>query len=313
MFNDPQKPQHESQRFDKLFQENIKEIFLPFIIKQIGGEIEKIEQLNVKLLSTHAREADWLFLITDSLEKRYILHIEFQSNNDRNIVYRIGEYHGMIQRQYKLPVKHFVIFLGDEPMKMEQKLPEDQVYSGFDSISLYNISWKKLINSDVPAEIIMAILGDFQGDSPYLVIKQIYDKLRNSGLVEDELKKYLQQLNILSGLRKLNKEITETIVNMPISINLDEFYSFQMGLKKGRVETQREFEAEKKKLQKEKAKAIKAEQEKLQKEKAKAIKAEQERLENIVFNCLNRGMSIDATAELLDISIEKVKSIKLVR
>ena len=309
MSETPQTPKPESQQFDKLLQENIKEIFLPFVIKRMGIEVDKIEPLKIKLHRTHAREADWLFMVSDTEGNVYILHVEFQSHNDRNMVYRIGEYHGMIQRQYKLPIRHFVVFLGDEPMNMQQQLPGKQVYHGFESINLYDIPWQKLIDSEVPAEIILAILGDFQGTTPQEVIKQIYQKLRKSSLVEDELKKYLQQLNILSGLRKLNKVITETIVNMPISINLDEFYSFQMGLKKGRAELQHKLEAEQKRLRAEKDEAIKAEQKKLEAEQKK-LEAEQKRLKTIVFNCLNQGMSIAATAKLVGLNPEEVKAIQ---
>ena len=128
---------YESQQYDKLTQENIEELFLPFVKKHLGIELIESEPLKVKLHRTHVREVDWLFKVKDKEGNIFILHIEFQSRNDGKMVYRIGEYHGMIQRIYQLEIKHFVVFLSDEPMKMETKLPENHIYNGFEGFYFY--------------------------------------------------------------------------------------------------------------------------------------------------------------------------------
>ena len=66
-----------------------------------------------------------------------------------------------------------------------------------------SLKYEELIKSAVPAEIILAILSDFGGKKPQVVIRHIAKQLRTVSKSDAELKKHISQLNILARLRNL--------------------------------------------------------------------------------------------------------------
>ena len=43
----------------------------------------------------------------------YLLHLEFQASDEKDMVYRMAEYSIMLMRKYKLPIQQYVIYLKD--------------------------------------------------------------------------------------------------------------------------------------------------------------------------------------------------------
>ncbi len=79
-----------------------------------------------------------------------------------------------------------------------------------------------MIASQIPAEIILAILGNFGNKKPEIIIRAIAQRLKAVSKSDAELKKYVAQLNVLSRLRNLQDLITQTISkNMPITFDIE--------------------------------------------------------------------------------------------
>ncbi|MEY4905267.1 MAG: hypothetical protein RLZZ292_3082, partial [Bacteroidota bacterium] len=149
--------------FDKIVKENLDEIFIPFVINNLGIDISTvlIEMLPDKLFTTEEREMDLLIKLTDKQERVFLLHVEFQSKPDYEMIWRMIEYHGMITRQYKLPIVHIVVDLDNTNSNITTTLEERFLFQGFKIIKLYDIDYEGMIASQIPAEIILAILGNF--------------------------------------------------------------------------------------------------------------------------------------------------------
>jgi hypothetical protein len=99
----------EGNIYDKIIRENLLELFLPLVAEQLNFKIKKISPLPDKQASTIIRETDSFMLVeTYSVtEPKFILHIEFESSDNANMIYRMVEYHGIEMRKYKLPTSKY--------------------------------------------------------------------------------------------------------------------------------------------------------------------------------------------------------------
>lgn len=197
--------------FDKIIKQNIEAIFLPLVERLLGIKISHAVALSEKIQTTIEREPDFLKKVIDQYQQEFILHLEFQSTDEAKMVYRMAEYKAILQRKYEMPVRQYVIYLGIKQPKMRTELME----------------------SEVPEEIILSILTDYPAADSELVIQKIIVSLQKTTNDEATLKRYIQQLLILSRLRKLDKKTENQINKMPITYDIENDYLFNKGIKEG--------------------------------------------------------------------------------
>jgi hypothetical protein len=105
--------------YDKIIKENITSIFLPLSEKFFGIKIVRSKDLPGKLQTTQEREPDFIKKVWTDKKETFILHIEFQTTDEKEMVYRMAEYKAILQRKFKVPVKQFVFYLGVTKPKMK--------------------------------------------------------------------------------------------------------------------------------------------------------------------------------------------------
>ena len=234
--------------YDKIIKENIEAIFLPLAEKYLGISIKTTRKLPGKLQSTIEREPDFARIVKTNKDEEFILHIEFQTADEKEMVYRMAEYHGILLRKYKLPIRQFVVFLGNNSPKMRTKLNKEEIMKGFGMINLHALDYKKLLTSQIPEEIILAILSNFDNEAEQ-IIELIIRRLQKVSESKIVLQKYVRQLSILSRLRNLEEVVTQKSKEMPITYDIKKDFLYQQGRKDGI-----EKGIEKERLQKEKEK-----------------------------------------------------------
>ncbi len=226
-----------SKEYDKIIKENIEAIILPLIDKLLGIHPKTIEEIPDALQTTIEREPDLLKKVVDIEGNVFILHIEFQVKDERMMVLRMLEYKSILLRKHELPIRQFVLFMGKGKAKMPRRLSEliedKQLQFRFDVLNIYDIPHHKLLESDIPEEIILAILCNFSGRKAVEVIKDILDKLERIADDEIKLQRYVKQLSILSKMRNLNELTISKIKTMPIYFDIEKDYVFQKGIEKG--------------------------------------------------------------------------------
>lgn len=220
----------EGNLYDKVVKENLDEVFIPFIINKLGIDVVIEEILPDKLFTTEEREMDLLLKLRDKNGKISLLHVEFQSKPDYEMIWRMVEYHGLILRKYKLPIEHIVIDLADTNANIVTILEDKFVFKEFQIIKLHDIDYTKMLTSQVPAEIILAILGNFGDRKPDVIIRAIAQRLKDVSRNDAELKKYVAQLNVLARLRNLQDLITQTISTMPITFDIENDSLVKLGI-----------------------------------------------------------------------------------
>ncbi len=219
--------------FDRIFKENAKSIFMPLIEMELGFKFKSYNILQEKITKTLEREVDFLCEIITEEEEKELLHIEFQSKDNNEMIYRMQEYHALINRKYKLPVRHIVIYLGERESKMKTQLSDNEVFKGFYLISINEMDAAKLLSTQVPEIVILAMLGKYKKKQIENILRMVLKNLKEVSESIDETKRYVNQLLLLSRLRKLEEKIIKILEDMPLEIDLNTDVLYNKGLEQG--------------------------------------------------------------------------------
>ena len=225
-----------SQDYDKILKENIAALFLPLSEKYLGIRILSSRELPEKLQTTIEREPDFLKIVEDSGGKEFILHIEFQASNEPDMVYRMAEYRAILQRKYKLPVRQFVLYLGQKKLAMKSHLEPEEIISSFALSDARDFAPDQMLTSTVPEEIILSILGEYPKKDAVAVVQKILNRLQELCGDSIRLQKYVKQLTILSRLRKLEGVTRNGIKKMAITYDVSTDSLYQEGKREGKQE-----------------------------------------------------------------------------
>ena len=218
-----------ANKYDRILKENLKPLFRFLTREILGIEAVEFETLKDKLQVTLEREADFAMkAIPINPKDAYILHGELQVKNEKDIDKRFLLYYGILYHLYKLPVKQFLIYIGESKKpKINNTIEHKNLSFKFHVVNLQDFDVEKFLTSNQPEEIILAILANFGTNKPEEVVKRILQKIENiigRGL---NLEKYARQLQILSMLRKLQPITNKIIQDMALTFDIREDVVYQ--------------------------------------------------------------------------------------
>lgn len=195
-------------QYDKILRENL-EAALPGLVKRLL-DIHAVysEELPDDVQHTKERKPDVLKKVTDKNGQTFVLHIEWQVTDEKEMVFRMAEYFYMLWRRYRLPVRQYVIYIGEGIPTMTDHIHSVQSSFSYHLIVLSSIDYRLLLEADTPEEKILAILANFgNGDSQHIV-KTIVNEVIAASDGEFATLRHIQQLYILSQLRIFEPENT---------------------------------------------------------------------------------------------------------
>ncbi|TKC63961.1 hypothetical protein FBD94_06355 [Pedobacter hiemivivus] len=227
--------------YDKLFKENIQQNLSGIVKHVLSLDVTTIEVLNEDVQYTKERKTDLLTKVIDKNGNTYLLHVEYQTNNYRNMHYRMAEYSIMLQRKYKLPVKQFVIYIGPGKANMPTVIDTKDHKFRYTMTSLSAVDYRLFLKSDAIEEKMLAVLGNIDPQDSVFVLEEIVKAIKYnvaSGLSTD---RYLQQLHVLVKLRNLGDKLEEVMINVADFFKEEEDPLFRRGHKKGKIEEQIEI------------------------------------------------------------------------
>ncbi len=281
--------------YDKIFKENAESIFLPLVEMQLGIQIKSFIIHKEKYQKTLEREMDFFYEVETQRGETFLLHLEFQTEPEEDMLYRIGEYHNFMLRRRKMPIRHLVIFLGKGAPNMETQVPASQIYKGFEIVQVYNLDTQTLLSSQIPEFVLLAILSNYPKRDAEAILRLIVRRLREVSSSKSSLSKYLIQLTILARLRKLEELSIKITTEMPITYDIESDYLYKLGMQKAR---EKEL-VERKKL----IEQAKREREKLEEQ------AKRER-EQAIEKLLEIGMKPQQITQVLNVSLYLVRKVK---
>ncbi|MEO1257127.1 MAG: hypothetical protein AAFY41_19925, partial [Bacteroidota bacterium] len=116
---------------------------------------------------------------------------------------------------------------------MRTTLAEEEQIIGFDLQNIHDLDSEDLSNSTIPEEIVLSILANYPKHDAAQVISSIILRLKQLARNEDELRRYLQQLVVLSRLRKLEVLTRKQVEDMPITYDITTDGLYQQGIERG--------------------------------------------------------------------------------
>ena len=231
----PNQPQ--PNQYDKILHENLA-VTLPVIIREVLGlDIIASEDLPDGVQHTKERIPDVLRKVTDALGNVYVLHIEFQVKNDRDMVYRMAEYSVMLLRKYRLPVRQYVIYLGDGKVSMPTAFHEERHVFSYQLIAISGVDYELFLKSDNPEVRMLAILGDLRDPARCeSIVRDIVLGIHAGGVGDFARSRYFKQLRIFVQLRSSIVHQFEKVMETVTTFFKEENdYLFRKGELKGEL------------------------------------------------------------------------------
>jgi len=274
--------QFPKKQYDRMMRDNIKEMVIASAEILFGLTVTSYQVVDTIEMMAKKRETDFLCIITDELNQRWLLHVEFQTKDDPDMVFRMLNYKALFTEKHRLPMLQFVVYLGQKQSSMatslQQVISHEKLDYTFSLVQLMDVDHEKLVNSDIPEVILLAALANFNNKPAEQVLAQVVKSLKRCSKSPMLLEKYLRQLNELSSLRTFDQEANKIIQNMPIYFDKTKTLFYLAGVED----------------------ANKAREEELQ------LKDEQ-----VVINMLNRGydsQEITLIANVSEAFIQQVKT-----
>ena len=192
----------------------VKDLFQrdhPSLVDHLTGGVKVLEFLNLELAAVEERLADLLILLEDDT----ILHIDFQSDNDGDRVYREGLYCVMAAWKYKRRVQQVVLYMGAPNMRMDDHKDMGSVQVTYRLMDIRELDAESMLAGARPADYALAMLARGGTDR----LREIVESANR--LPGPARQRALTQLAILSGLRGASERLTMEFKNMGISVEID--------------------------------------------------------------------------------------------
>jgi hypothetical protein len=188
----------------------VKDLFQrdhPSLLDQLTDGVAVREVLSVELARVEERRADLVLLLADGT----ILHIEFQSGNDKDMPYREGIYCLLLGQKYRRRVRQVVLYVGQAKMRMDDRVDLGETKSSYRLVDIREMDARKLMASGRPGDLALAMLAD-GGPEQVLEIAKRASELKGA-----ERQRVLSQLVLLSGLRRLTGRLRIELKAMAIT------------------------------------------------------------------------------------------------
>jgi len=270
----------QANQYDKVIRENL-EVTLPVIVKDLLClDIQESEEIPDDIQHTKERKPDALKKVTDSSGNKYVLHIEFQVPNEKDMVYRMAEYSIMLMRRYQLPVKQYVVFLKDVRPTMPTTIEAENLIFRYELIRLSEVNYQVFLRSESPEVKMLGILANMGSKESYSAVEAIVNQINSSATSELTKNKYFKQLRIFVQLRSsVEPQLEKAMQSVSTFFKEENDIFYRRGVEKGI---------------------------------AKGIEKGAERKTHaIVENLLTKlGVSDEKAAEIAEVSLEYVKEIR---
>ncbi len=191
------------------------------------------EELPDDIQHTKERKPDVLKKVTDQYGETFVLHIEFQVEDEPEMVFRMAEYYIMLLRKYKLPVRQFVIYIGAGDPIMPDHLLSKPMSFRYQLIALSAVDYHLFLHSDNPEEKMLAILANLGNGDSGQVIENIVKQVITSSKGNFSKLRHIRQLRILAQLRNLGVESLQFMDSIAKYITKEKDIFYLLGQKEG--------------------------------------------------------------------------------
>ncbi len=237
----------QSSQYDKILKENLEASIPALIEKVLHIQVFSSDEIPDDVQHTKERKPDALKRITDQAGNTFILHLEFQLADDPKMVHRMHSYCAMLLERYELPLRQYVLYLGQLTPRMATFLVISDLSFRYNLVHFQQLDYRLFLSSAIPEEILLAVLGNFSPSDSWEVLTNVLIRLDQTATSSLDFERYITQLRVLVQLRKLRPLFETAMDNLAHYINEqgDPFYvkgerkGLEKGLQKGLQKGQR--------------------------------------------------------------------------
>ena len=202
---------------DLISKQLLQRILIGFGNRLFDLNIVEAELLSNEQARIEARRADLVARVREADGKSYILHVEIQNDNQRDMPLRMMRYYSDIALAHAgEKIVQYLLYIGKAPMTMADHVSDDGWQYRYRVLDMRDQDSEHFLNSDNPDALVLAILCDPKSLEPNALVAHIIKELRRlHGDKLDNLRDSLKMLDVLSGNRGL-QDIVEETINMYI-------------------------------------------------------------------------------------------------
>ncbi len=226
----------EGNAYDKIYRQIAEVNFLPMAEEKMGVKFISWIPLQEKIPTSNEREVDFLYKITTEDGIETLLHIEFQTEDDPKMIFRMIEYHGFLIKKHRKPVRHFVVYFGAKKPVMRTQLLPEEIFSGFDLINIGEMDPNSFLDAGSPQSILLAVLADYPKEQTEDVLRLSFRRLKELSVNNNEFSEYAGMLTTLARLRKSEDLTIKIKEEMPYRVEVEKDPYFIQGIEKGKKE-----------------------------------------------------------------------------
>jgi predicted transposase/invertase (TIGR01784 family) len=226
-------PLKQHQDYDNVLKKTFSRVYQSIIHKLLGLDVKDMVKIPTSFSRTKEKRSDFAVKVVRPNEPPHIVHVEFQTDNDKNMDKRELGYYNDYYWEYNLEVIQYVIYLGTGTPTMPTEIKHKNLDFRYNMIVMNQIDVELFLNSDDPHEVILAVLCKYTRREAPKIIAKILEKLKQKVLNERELHEHVTDLEILSGLRNLQPQTKKEVDKMPIIYDLRKDIRFKEGLAEG--------------------------------------------------------------------------------
>ncbi len=221
---------------DIISKQSIKRIAVDIAIHLLKLDIDpnEVELLTTEQQQIEERRADLVVKLKLKNNQSFILHIEIQSSNDSKMPLRMMRYYTDIAlANPKLPIKQYVIYIGQKPLTMNNFIKEPDWNYCYQLIDMKDVDCQTLMARNNPDALVLAILCDFKGRNEQEMVDHIILGLHE--LLEDDpqqFRDYLSMVDVLAENRNLQPHIKKAS-EMITQITIEKSGLYQLGEQRG--------------------------------------------------------------------------------
>ena len=198
---------------DLISKQLLQRILIGFGNRLFDLNIVEAELLSNEQARIEARRADLVARVREADGKSYILHVEIQNDNQRDMPLRMMRYYSDIALAHAgEKIVQYLLYIGKAPMTMADHVSDDGWQYRYRVLDMRDQDSEHFLNSDNPDALVLAILCDPKRLEPNALVAHIIKELRRlHGDKLDNLRDSLKMLDVLSGNRGLQNIVEETI------------------------------------------------------------------------------------------------------
>ena len=226
-------PPKQHQDYDNVLKKTFSRVYQSIIHRLLGLDMKDMVKIPTSFSRTKEKRSDFAVKVSPSNQEPHIVHVEFQTDNDKNMDKRELGYYNDYYWEYNLEIIQYVIYLGKGTPTMPTEIKHKNLNFCYNMIAMNQVDVELFLNSNNPHEIVLAVLCKYTRKEAPKIITKILEKLKQKVPNERDLHEHVTDLEILSSLRNLQPQTKKEVDKMPIIYDLRKDIRFKEGLAEG--------------------------------------------------------------------------------